>query len=86
VWIKRRKQAKNKIEMNTYIHIFDSLLAECKLIAPNPNVRHEIYSTDQILKIVFEHPQFKSERDAIVLYFNDGKSQQTSLRVWFMTI
>jgi hypothetical protein len=79
VWIKRRKQAKNKTEMNEYVHISDSLLAECKLIASSLNVQHEIHSKDQILKFVLEHPQFKSERDAVFFYFNDGKKSANIL-------
>ena len=79
MWFKRRKQAQAKAEMNEYLHISDSLLAECKLIASSLNVRHEIHSKILILKFILDLSEFKSMHDAVFYYFNDGKNSANIL-------
>ena len=60
--------------VNTYVYISDSLITQCKSIARDLNVQYYLHSKDLILKYILARPQFKSERDALLNYFNDGNN------------
>jgi len=46
----------------------------CKSIASDLQVQHEVNLKELILKFILEHSNIKSERDAVLYYFNDGKN------------
>jgi SAM-dependent methyltransferase len=76
---RHRKRIIQKAKTNTYLDISDSLIDHCKSIASDLQVQHDIHSKDLILKFILNHPQFKSERDALFYYFNDGHNSANIL-------
>ena len=74
MWNRHRKQPIQEPEISTYVTISESFIAQCKLIASNLHVQHEVHSKDLILKFILDHPNFKSEHDALIYYFNDGNN------------
>jgi SAM-dependent methyltransferase len=60
--------------MSEYVTITESLIAQCKLIASNLQVQHEVHPHDLILKFILNHPGFTSQHDALSYYFNDGNN------------